>query len=67
MDRETDRLQTLIDDLFTLARAEVGQLALVCQPIDLPQSLAARVVETIAPLAWQTSRVRWPRGNPIGC
>jgi len=57
MDRETDRLQTLIDDLFTLARAEVGQLALVCQPIDLG-ALAARVVETIAPLAWQTSRVQ---------
>ncbi len=35
MDREADRLQTLIDDLFTLARAEVGQLTLVCHPIDL--------------------------------
>ena len=57
MDRETDRLQTLIDDLFTLARAEVGQLTLVCQPIDLG-TLAARVVDTIAPLAWQTSRVQ---------
>ena len=57
MDREADRLQTLIDDLFTLARAEVGQLTLVCQPIDLG-ALAARVVETIAPLAWQTSRVQ---------
>ncbi|MBP7690209.1 MAG: HAMP domain-containing histidine kinase [Thermoflexales bacterium] len=57
MDREADRLQTLIDDLFTLARAEVGQLTLVCQPIDLG-ALAARVVETVAPLAWQTSRVQ---------
>jgi signal transduction histidine kinase len=57
MDREADRLQTLIDDLFTLARAEVGQLALVCQPIDLG-ALVARVMETVAPLAWQTSRVQ---------
>lgn len=57
MDHEADRLQTLIDDLFTLARAEVGQLALVCQPIDLG-ALAARVVDTVAPLAWQTSRVQ---------
>ncbi len=57
MDRETDRLQTLIDDLFTLARAEVGQLTLVCQPIDLG-ALVQRVVDTLAPLAWQTSRVQ---------
>jgi signal transduction histidine kinase len=57
MDRETERLQTLIDDLFTLARAEVGQLTLRCQPIDLG-ALAQRVAETIAPLAWQTGRVQ---------
>lgn len=57
MDHEADRLQTLIDDLFTLARAEVGQLTLVCQPIDLG-ALTARVVETVAPLAWQTGRVQ---------
>ena len=57
MDREADRLQTLIDDLFTLARAEVGQLTLVCQPIDLG-ALTLRVVDTLAPLAWQTSRVQ---------
>jgi signal transduction histidine kinase len=57
MDRETDRLQTLIDDLFALARAEVGQLTLHCQPIDLG-ALAQRVAETIAPLAWQTGRVQ---------
>jgi signal transduction histidine kinase len=57
MDRETDRLQTLIDDLFALARAEVGQLTLHCQPIDLG-ALVQRVAETIAPLAWQTGRVQ---------
>lgn len=57
VDREIVRLQTLIDDLFTLSRAEVGQLALHCQPIDLGP-LIGRVIETTAPLAWQSSRVQ---------
>ncbi|CAG0930953.1 two-component system, OmpR family, sensor histidine kinase BaeS [Thermoflexales bacterium] len=57
VDREIARLQTLIDDLFTLSRAEVGQLALHCQPIALPP-LIARVIETTAPLAWQTGRIQ---------
>jgi signal transduction histidine kinase len=46
-----------IDDLFTLSRAEVGQLALHCQPIDLPP-LISRVIETTAALAWQSGRVQ---------
>jgi signal transduction histidine kinase len=57
VDREIARLQTLIDDLFTLSRAEVGQLALHCQPIDL-RSLIGRMIETTAPLAWQSGRVQ---------
>ncbi len=57
VDREIARLQTLIDDLFTLSRAEVGQLALHCQPIDLG-ALIGRVIETTAPLAWQSGRVQ---------
>jgi signal transduction histidine kinase len=57
VDREIARLQTLIDDLFTLSRAEVGQLALHCQPIDLGP-LVDRVIETTAPLAWQSGRVQ---------
>jgi signal transduction histidine kinase len=57
IDREIARLQTLIDDLFTLSRAEVGQLALVCQPIDLGP-LIGRVIETTAPLAWRSGRVQ---------
>ena len=57
VDREIARLQTLIDDLFTLSRAEVGQLALHCQPIDL-RPLIGRVIETTAPLAWQSGRVQ---------
>jgi signal transduction histidine kinase len=57
VDREIARLQTLIDDLFTLSRAEVGQLVLHCQPIDLAP-LIDRVIETTAPLAWQSGRVQ---------
>ncbi len=56
IDREIARLQALIDDLFTLSRAEVGQLALHCQPIDLGP-LIGRVIETTASLAWQSGRV----------
>ncbi len=56
MEQETIRLQTLIDDLFTLARAEVGKLELRCQPTDVGL-IARRVAETMAPLAWQSGRV----------
>jgi signal transduction histidine kinase len=56
MEQETIRLQTLIDDLFTLARAEVGKLELRCQPVDAG-ALARRVAATMAPLAWQAGRV----------
>lgn len=56
MEGETIRLQTLIDDLFTLARAEVGRLDLHCAPTNVV-ALTARVVETMAPLAWHSGRV----------
>jgi signal transduction histidine kinase len=56
MEQETIRLQTLIDDLFALSRAEVGKLELRCQPVDAG-ALARRVAATIAPLAWQGRRV----------
>ncbi|HZC08086.1 MAG TPA: HAMP domain-containing sensor histidine kinase, partial [Ktedonobacterales bacterium] len=53
---ETVRLQGLIDDLFTLARAEVGRLDLRCTPTDLG-SLTRGAVEAVAPLAWRDARV----------
>ncbi len=56
MERESIRLQALIDDLFTVARADVGQLELRCEPVDVGP-VARRVVETTAPLAWQSGRV----------
>jgi signal transduction histidine kinase len=53
---ETQRLQGLIDDLFTLARAEVGRLDLTLEAVDVG-ALARRAVETVTPLAWRASRV----------
>ncbi|HEV2236532.1 MAG TPA: HAMP domain-containing sensor histidine kinase, partial [Ktedonobacterales bacterium] len=46
----------LINDLFTLARAEVGHLELSVVPTDVA-AVARRVAETTAPLAWQSGRV----------
>jgi signal transduction histidine kinase len=56
VERETQRLQRLIDDLFTLSRAEVGRLMLASQPLDLG-AVAVRIVSTLAPLAWRSGRV----------
>ena len=54
--RETMRLQTLVDDLFALSRAEIDQLALKSVPLD-GAALIQRVLETVAPLAWRINRV----------
>ena len=53
---EVERLQGLIDDLFTLARAEVDGLALEVRPIDIVPVVRERVA-AIAPLAWQAGRI----------
>jgi signal transduction histidine kinase len=56
MEHEARRLQALIEDLFTLARAEVGRLDLRCAPVDVGDEVR-RLAETVAPLAWQSGRV----------
>lgn len=56
MERQTIHLQSLINDLFTLARAEVGRLDMRCEPLDI-RAIASRVASTFAPLAWQRSRI----------
>jgi signal transduction histidine kinase len=56
MEREVIRLQALIDDLFTLARAEVGRLELRLERVDAGE-IARRCVASVAPLAWQRGRV----------
>jgi signal transduction histidine kinase len=57
MDGEVKRLQSLIDDLFTLSRAEVGQLDLVCEPVDVGP-VVQHAVDAMAPLAWRSDRVQ---------
>jgi signal transduction histidine kinase len=56
MQTELGRLQRLIDDLFMLARAEVGRLELRPEATDAG-ALARRLVATQAPLAWRQRRV----------
>lgn len=56
MEEEVIRLQTLVEDLFTLASAEVGKLTLQCKPTDLC-ALVQRIVTTTAPLAWHSSKI----------
>jgi signal transduction histidine kinase len=53
---ELARLERLIDDLFALARAEVGRLALRAEAVDAG-ALVRRLVERTAPLAWRQRRV----------
>ena len=56
MEQETLRLQQLIDDLFTLSRAEVGELAMNIAPTD-PRAVIEHCVAAHAPLAWQSGKV----------
>ena len=56
MERETVRLQRLIDDLFTLTRAEASHLEVRPAATDAGK-LARRIAETVAPLAWRSNRV----------
>jgi signal transduction histidine kinase len=56
MEHETIRLQSLIDDLFTLARVEVGGLSLECKSVDIGPVVRA-LAASCAPLAWQSGKV----------
>jgi signal transduction histidine kinase len=56
MERELLHLQKLIDDLFTLSRAEVGGLTLDLRPMDVVPVIQRRV-EALAPLARQREHV----------
>jgi signal transduction histidine kinase len=65
IEREVARLQDLIDDLFTLSRAEAGGLSLQLQPTDVG-ALIRRQVDAMAPLAWQSGRVHVTAETPPG-
>jgi signal transduction histidine kinase len=62
---EVLRLQRLIDDLFTLSRLEVDGLALDCQPADVIP-VVRRMVDALAPLAWNSGRVELVSKLPEG-
>ncbi len=53
---EVERLDLLIDDLFTLARAETRSLEIDLDRVELAPLIAARI-EALAPLAWRTRKV----------
>lgn len=57
VEREVERLGRLIEDLFTLSRAEVGRLELRPEPTDVG-AVVRRVAETMAALAWGQRRVQ---------
>ena len=54
---ETRHLQRLIDDLFTLSRAEVDRLELRLQRLDAG-SVIQHVVDATSSIYWQTQRVQ---------
>lgn len=56
MEHEVIHLQRLIEDLFTLARAEIGQLTFQLEPTDIGK-LVRSIVETIAPVVWRKSKI----------
>ena len=56
MTAETERLQRLIEDLFTLSRAEVERLPIALAPTDIGAVLR-RTAAAAAPLAWRRGRV----------
>src|SRR5579884_1103193 len=56
MEDEVVHLQKLVEDLFTLARSEVGRLSLQCKPTDVGE-IVRRIVDAGAPLAWRKNRI----------
>ena len=54
--REVEHLERLIGDLFTLARAEVAQLEMTLDAVNVIPLLTT-AVETHKPLIWQKNRV----------
>jgi len=57
MGQETERLQSLVEDLFTLSRVDSGGLKVECVGVDAA-ALARQTVDALSPLAWQSRRVQ---------
>ena len=65
MENEVTHLQRLVEDLFSLARADVGKLSLRCEPARV-DSIVERIVEARSPLAWQTGKITMAADIPEG-
>lgn len=65
MGNEILRLSGLIDDLFTLAQADVDRLSLECVPTNITP-VVQQVVDMFSPYAWQTGRVEVAAQIPDG-
>jgi len=57
LNRETDRLSSLVDELLTLASADTGQLQLDIGPVNVDE-VATQVHDAMAPLAWRERRIQ---------
>jgi len=62
---EVLRLQRLIDDLFSLAQVDAGRPALELRPSAVAP-LVRRMVDAVAPLAWQSGQVQVSAQLPEG-
>ena len=60
IERNTNRLRVLIEDLLTLSRVEAGTFKTVRQPVDVAE-LVAQAVRTVRP-AGLTVRLEGPAG-----
>ena len=63
MEDEVINLQLLIDELFSLARSEVGKLDLRYELTDVGQ-LVREIIEKGASLVWQSSRIEMVADTP---
>jgi two-component system, OmpR family, phosphate regulon sensor histidine kinase PhoR len=63
--RETERLSALVDDLLALARAEAGELRLDIAPVSADE-VVEEIYQTMAPLARRERQVTLTRSIPPG-
>ena len=57
LNRETDRLSSLVDELLTLASADAGNLHLDVGPVNAAE-VATQVHDAMAPLAWRERHIQ---------
>lgn len=63
--RETERLSDLVDDLLSLARADAGELRLDLGPV-AADGVVEEVAQALTPLAWRERQVTLVQNIPPG-